>query len=204
MEKVTIVEGVAAHFREPNIDTDAIISVKYQRSLNEDPGVGLFANWRYDLDGNENPEFILNREPYRSSRIIVATRNFGCGSSREFAVWALYRFGIRCVIAESFGDIFYENCFKNGLLAIMLPPEQIEDLQTHLEQTNDPSLTVDLEKCVIRLPGRDIPFSVPEQRRTALLEGLDEIGQTLKHDEAIAEFQQQLHEEQPWIYAASQ
>jgi 3-isopropylmalate/(R)-2-methylmalate dehydratase small subunit len=201
MEKVHIVDGVAAHFRQVNIDTDAIISAKYQRSLKENPGDGLFAHWRYDLEGKEVPDFILNREPYRSSRIIVGSRNFGCGSSREFAVWALYRFGIRCVIAESFGDIFYENCFKNGLLLVTLPVDQIDELQTHLERTNDPRLRVDLQRCAIELPGRTISFSIPETRRIALLEGLDEIGQTLRHEQQIDSFQQALRADQPWVFA---
>lgn len=203
MDKVRIVEGVAAHFRQVNIDTDAIISAKYQRSLKENPGDGLFAHWRYDLDGQEVPDFILNREPYRASRIIVGSRNFGCGSSREFAVWALYRFGIRCVIAESFGDIFYENCFKNGLLLVTLGAAEIEALQTHLERTNDPTLTVDLERCTVAMPGRTIAFQIPETRRTALLEGLDEIGQTLRHETAIEAFQQGLRAEQPWVFASA-
>lgn len=203
MDKVKIVEGVAAHFRQPNIDTDAIISVKYQRSLEEDPGIGLFGNWRYNLDGTENPEFILNQEPYRSSRIIVGGHNFGCGSSREFAVWAMYRFGIRCIIAESFGDIFYENSFKNGLLLITLPPDQIDELQTYLERANDPRLSVDLETCAISLAGRQIPFEIPRERREALLQGLDEIAQTLSHEPEIADLQQRLREEQPWIFPAS-
>lgn len=205
MEKLHKVEGVAASFRRSNIDTDAIIPAAYQRSLKEDPGRGLFAGWRYDLDGNEIPDFILNREPYRAAKIIVGSSNFGCGSSREFAVWAIKSFGIRCIIAESFGDIFYENSFKNGLLPIVLPPAQIEALHDHLERTNEPVLSVNLLHCVISLAnGQHISFSVPESRRQALLQGLDEIGQTLVRRLTIDDFEDRLAQEQPWIFACDQ
>jgi len=202
MEKLTRVEGVAASFRKANIDTDAIIPAPWLRSVTFDPGKGLFAEWRYDADGKEKPDFILNQEPFRRSRIIVGGINFGCGSSRENAVWALVRFGIRCVIAPSFGDIFAENSFKNGLLPLVLPEQEVDALHAHLATANDPTLTVDLEKCVIELPdGRTIGFSVPPTRRTALLEGLDEIGQSLKHDDAIRAFQERDRAARPWIYA---
>lgn len=200
MENLPRVTGIAAHLRRPNVDTDAIIPAAYQRSLTLDPADGLFAGWRYDLDGKERPEFILNREPFRQSKIIVGGANFGCGSSREFAVWAIKSFGIRCLIAESFGDIFYENCFKNGLLPIALPSAAIETLFDHLERTNQPVLTVDLEQCRISLEnGQTIPFDVPHSRRHALLEGLDEIGQTMLHRERIERFQDRLMVQEPWI-----
>jgi len=138
MEKFTRLDGVAASLPMPDINTDAVIPASYQRTLNDDPGKGLFAGWRYDLEGNEVPDFILNREPWRNSRIIVAGQNFGCGSSREFAVWALMRFGIRCVIAPSFGDIFYENSFKNGLLPVVRAPPQVEALHEHLRAPTTP------------------------------------------------------------------
>ena len=202
MDKFTRVEGIAAGFLQPNIDTDAIIPAAYQRTLKGDPGQGLFAGWRYDLKGNENPDFILNREPFRKSKILVGGVNFGCGSSREFAVWALMRFGIRCVIAPSFGDIFYENSFKNGLLLITLPEAQVVRLQEHLSKANDPTLTVDLRRCVIELPrGVTVPFTVPATRRAALLEGLDEIGQTLKLDANIGQFQEHQKAVEPWVYS---
>jgi 3-isopropylmalate/(R)-2-methylmalate dehydratase small subunit len=194
-------DGVAASLPIPDINTDAVIPASYQRTLNDDPGKGLFAGWRYDLEGKEVPDFILNREPYRNSKIIVAGENFGCGSSREFAVWALMRFGVRCVIAPSFGDIFYENSFKNGLLPAILPQSQVDTLHEHLSRTNDPTLTVDLTRQVIELPnGETIPFSVPATRRVALLEGLDEIGQTLRFAEDIEAFQQRQRTAEPWIY----
>ncbi|NGO53746.1 3-isopropylmalate dehydratase small subunit [Allomesorhizobium camelthorni] len=205
MEKFTKLDGVAASFPIPNINTDAVIPASYQRTLKDDPGKGLFAGWRYDLDGKEVPDFILNREPFRQSRIIVAGENFGCGSSREFAVWALMRFGIRCVIAPSFGDIFYENAFKNGLLPIILSPSQVDRLHDHLAKTNNPSLTVDLEKQIIELPnGESVPFTVPPSRRTALLEGLDEIGQTLRFGDEITDFQRNQKVTAPWVYARPQ
>lgn len=202
MEKFIRLEGVAASMPQPNIDTDAVIPASYQRTLSGDPGKGLFAGWRYDLNGNEIPEFILNREPFRRSKIIVGGVNFGCGSSREFAVWALMRFGIRCVIAPSFGDIFYENSFKNGLLPIVLPEAQAQALHQHLSRTNDPALVVDLDACVIALPqGETIPFTVPPARRTALLEGLDEIGQSLNFTADIEAFQKAQRASHPWLHA---
>ncbi len=201
MEKFVRLEGIAASMPQPNIDTDAIIPASYQRTLKDDPGKGLFAGWRYDLKGNEIPDFVLNREPFRRSKIIVGGVNFGCGSSREFAVWALMRFGIRCVVAPSFGDIFYENSFKNGLLPIVLPEEQVKQLNQHLERANDPAIAIDLERCVIELKdGKTIPFTVPPARRTALLEGLDEIGQTLKFDSDIEGFQDRQRTMRAWIY----
>ena len=202
MEKFSRVEGPAASFPKPDIDTDAIIPAAWQRTLTGDPGKGLFGGWRYDLDGKEIPDFILNREPFRQAKIIVGGVNFGCGSSREFAVWALMRFGIRCVIAPSFGDIFYENSFKNGLLPIVLPVEEVERLHAHLAATNDPTIAVDLERGEIRLGnGQTLAFRVPAARRAALLEGLDEIGATLKFADDIDRFQAEQRRREPWTYA---
>jgi 3-isopropylmalate/(R)-2-methylmalate dehydratase small subunit len=204
MDKFIRVEGVAASFPKPDIDTDAIIPASWQRTLNGNPGEGLFGGWRYDLDGKEIPEFILNREPFRKAKIIVGGANFGCGSSREFAVWALERFGIRCVIAPSFGDIFFENSFKNGLLPIMLPLEDVERLHSYLSKAKDPSLIVDLELCEIHLKdGSVVSFLISDARRNALLKGLDEIGQTLAFDADIERFQQQQRSLEPWVYAPS-
>lgn len=204
MEKFTRLEGPAASFPKPDIDTDAIIPASWQRTLTGDPGKGLFGGWRYDLQGNENPDFILNRDPFRQAKIIVGGANFGCGSSREFAVWALMRFGIRCVIAPSFGDIFFENSFKNGLLPIVLPPDEVERLHSHLTATNDPTIAVDLERCEIRLGnGQVFAFRIPAARRTALLEGLDEIGATLKFAADIDRFQARQRDLEPWVYAPS-
>jgi len=201
MEKFTRVSGVAAPFPQANIDTDAIIPAQWLRSVSADLGKGLFGGWRYDGQGRERPDFILNQSRYREAKIIVGGPNFGCGSSREGAVWALQGFGIRCVVAPSFSDIFFENSFKNGLLPVALPEAQIRELLKFLETTNDPSLVVDLESCVVETPqGRRFPFVIPPARRTALLEGLDEIGQTLRHETAIAAFQARDREARRWIH----
>jgi 3-isopropylmalate/(R)-2-methylmalate dehydratase small subunit len=201
MEKFTRVAGIAAPFPTANIDTDAIIPAQWLRSLSTDLGKGLFGGSRYDQEGKENPDFILNRAPYRDAKIIVAGPNFACGSSREGAVWALQRFGIRCVVAPGFSDIFFENAFKNGLLPVILPERDVQEILGFLETTNDPSLTVDLERCVIETPqGRTISFTIPEARRTALMEGLDEIGQTLRQEAEIAAFQARDREARPWIH----
>jgi 3-isopropylmalate/(R)-2-methylmalate dehydratase small subunit len=202
MEKFRKVEGIAASFPQINIDTDAIIPAAWQRSLKHNPGDGLFGGWRYDLEGKENPDFVLNREPFRRTEIIVAGANFGCGSSREFAVWALVRFGIKAILAPSYGDIFYENSFKNGLLLVALPEDTIRRLHDHLGRTDDPTLGVDLERCVVEIPnGESVPFEIPAVRRTALLEGLDEIGQTLKFSDAIDAFQVAQRAAEPWVYS---
>ena len=204
MEKFSKVSGVAASFPEANIDTDAIISVAYQRSLKADFGKGLFANLRYDLEGNELPDFILNREPFRASKFIIGGRNFGCGSSREAAAYAVKGFGIRSVIAEGFSDIFYENCYKNGILAIVLPPEEIASLFELLDSADDPSITVDLlENKITKPDGSVVPFEIPEKRRQLLIKGLDEIGETLEHREQIDAFQARLAEQQPWLYVST-
>jgi 3-isopropylmalate/(R)-2-methylmalate dehydratase small subunit len=202
MEKFRRVEGIAASFPQINIDTDAIIPASWQRSLKHNPGDGLFGGWRYNLDGTENPEFILNREPFRRSAIIVAGSNFGCGSSREFAVWALTRLGIKAILAPSFGDIFYENSFKNGLLLVTLPDATIRRLHDQLANADDPTIAVDLERCVVEIPnGESVRFDIPAVRRTALLEGLDEIGQTLKFSDAIDAFQAAQKVAEPWVYS---
>ncbi len=201
MEKFTRVSGIAAPFPKANIDTDAIIPAQWLRSVSADLGKGLFGGWRYDVEGKERPDFILNQSPYRRAKIIVGGPNFGCGSSREGAVWALLRFGIRSVVAPSFGDIFFENAFKSGLLPVTLPESQVAELLEFLQTTNDPSLAVDLERCIVEMPhGVTFPFAIPHARRTALLEGLDEIGQTLRHDAAITAFQAHDREVRPWIY----
>jgi len=202
MEKFTAVHGIAASFPQENIDTDAIIPARYLRSLGADLAGGLFARSRYLADGKEDPDFVLNRPPFRESRILVAGGNFGCGSSREAAVWALLRFGIRAVIAPSFGDIFFENALKNGLLPVILPEAQVQELLTHLATSNDPTLAVDLGRCTVETPqGRSIPFAIAPARRAALLEGLDEIGQTLRRDADITAFQTTDAATRRWIHA---
>jgi 3-isopropylmalate/(R)-2-methylmalate dehydratase small subunit len=185
----------------PNINTDAITPMAAGRSTATDLGKMLFANWRYRLDGSEIADFILNKEPFRRSTIIVAGANFGCGSSRERAVWALMRFGIRCVIAPSFGEIFRENAFQNGLLPVALDPADCAALGAALEHAPEPVLTVDLERSAVRaLDGQALPFTVPVERRMALLEGLDEIDVILSMEKDIEAFQRADRDRRPWIH----
>lgn len=201
MEPFTVVTGIAAPMMMPNINTDAITPMAAGRSTSVDLGKMLFNNWRYNLDGSEIPEFILNRPPFRQSKILVAGANFGCGSSRERAVWALLRFGIRCVIAPSFADIFRDNSYQNGLLPVVIGAADCAALGAALEHARDPQVTVDLERCVVRaLDGREIAFNVPAERRAALLAGLDEIEVILSMETDIANFQRADRDARPWIY----
>jgi 3-isopropylmalate/(R)-2-methylmalate dehydratase small subunit len=171
------------------------------RSTSVDLGKMLFNNWRYKLDGSEISEFVLNREPFRHAQILVAGANFGCGSSRERAVWALMKFGFRCVIAPSFADIFRENSYQNGLLPVALGAEDCAALGLALETAPEPCITVDLQRCVVRaLDGREIVFSVPPERRAALLEGLAEIDVISRMQTDIDQFQQKDRSARPWIY----
>ena len=201
MEPFTVVTGIAAPMMMPNINTDAITPMAAGRSTAADLGKMLFNNWRYNLDGSEIPEFILNRPPFRQSKIIVAGANFGCGSSRERAVWALMRFGIRCVIAPSFADIFRENAYQNGLLPVVGGAEECAALGAALEHASEPQITVDLQRCVVKaLDSREISFTVPAERRTALLTGMDEIDVILGMETEIENFQRADRVERPWIY----
>ena len=201
METFTIVTGVAAPLLLPNINTDAITPMIAGRSLSADIGKLLFANWRYHPDGSEIADFVLNQPPYREAKILIAGANFGCGSSRERAVWALMRFGIRCVIAPSFADIFYDNAFQNGLLPLALPTAEHAALADAVTQANEPVVTVDLERCVLMSPdGRTIAFTVPAERRVALREGLEEIQVILRMEGEIDAFQDKDRAARPWIY----
>ncbi|MCW5772764.1 MAG: 3-isopropylmalate dehydratase small subunit [Rhodospirillaceae bacterium] len=206
MEKFVRVTGTAAPMLVENIDTDAIIPVPWMTKSNVDYGQALFANRRYvDGDGvRERPDFILNRAPFRQARILVGGANFGCGSSREHAVWALLGFGIRAVIAPSYSDIFYGNSFKSGLLPVILPAETVQRLGRLLEEgKHGHEMTVDLEACTVTAAdGSQVSFGIDPARRTALLEGLDEIGLTLKDAPAIAAFQARDRAKRPWIYDA--
>jgi 3-isopropylmalate/(R)-2-methylmalate dehydratase small subunit len=201
MEKFTVVTGIAAPMMMADINTDAMSPMAAGRSTSADLGAMLFNNWRYNLDGSEIPDFILNREPFRHSTILLAGANFGCGSSRERAVWALMRFGIRCVIAPSFADIFRENAFQNGLLPVALDTVDCAALGAALKSAAEPLVTVDLQHCELRGPeGRTISFDVPAERRMALLEGLDEIDVILRMETDIDDFQRADREQRPWIY----
>ena len=201
MEPFTVVKGIAAPMMMPNINTDAITPMAAGRSTSVDLGKLMFANWRYMLDGAEIPEFILNRPPFRHSKILVAGANFGCGSSRERAVWALMRFGIRCVVAPSFADIFRDNSYQNGLLPVVIGADDCAALGAALEHASDPQVTVDLERCVVQVPdGTKISFTVPAERRAALLAGLDEIDVILGMETDIENFQRTDREQRPWIH----
>lgn len=196
MEKFTVLEGVAAPMRTVNIDTDAIIPKNYLKTIKRTGlGKGLFAEMRYNDDGSDNPDFVLNKSAYRNAKIIVAGDNFGCGSSREHAPWALLDFGIRCVISTSFADIFYNNCFKNGVLPIKVSPEDLEKLFEDADRGSNATLTIDLEKQEIRGPdGGTLKFDIDPFRRHCLLNGLDDIGLTLEKQEAIEKFEEKMSE----------
>ena len=203
MEKFTTLEGVAAPLLRTNIDTGAIIAPIYMLSRSIDLGAKLFANWRYDAQGREIPDFVLNQPRYRAARILLGGSNFGCGSSREGAVWALMRFGIRCVIAPSFGEIFFSNACQNGLLPVTLTDTQVQDLADEVSAAPEPLLTVDLVACHIDSPtGKRTVFTFPADRRAALLDGLDETSLILRHERDIDDFQTRLWAAQPWLAGA--
>jgi 3-isopropylmalate/(R)-2-methylmalate dehydratase small subunit len=200
MEKFTVLEGVAAPLRTINVDTDAVIPKQYLKTIKRTGlGAGLFAEKRYRDDGSENPDFVLNRPAWRNAKILVAGDNFGCGSSREHAPWALMDFGIRCVISTSFGDIFYNNCFKNGVLPIRVSPEDLEKLFDDAGRGANATLTVDLEKQEIRGPdGGKIHFEIDAHRKHCMLNGLDDIGQTQQKQAKIKSYEQKAAAARPW------
>jgi 3-isopropylmalate/(R)-2-methylmalate dehydratase small subunit len=201
MEAFTTLTGIAAPLPKANVDTDQIIPARFLKSIARTGfGKNLFSNFRYREDGSENPDFVLNQEPYRKAEVLVAFENFGCGSSREHAPWALLDFGIRCVIAPDFADIFHNNSFKNGLLPIRLSREICEKLMDDARLGGNARLTVDLERCVVVRPnGEEIPFEVDPFRRHCLLNGLDDIGQTMQHTSAIDSYEEKQRAAQPWL-----
>ena len=202
MEKFTTVNGVAAPMRSINVDTDKIIPKQYLKTI-ERTGLGknLFAEMRYNEDGSEREDFVLNKLAYRKSKILVAGDNFGCGSSREHAPWAILDFGIKVVISTSFADIFYNNCFKNGILPIKVTPEQLELLFDDADRGSNATLTIDLENQKIDRPdGKAVNFEMDPFRKQCLLEGLDDIGQTLQRKGKIDGFEELQKAGQPWLY----
>ncbi|MET3897741.1 3-isopropylmalate/(R)-2-methylmalate dehydratase small subunit [Devosia sp. UYZn731] len=201
MDKFTTLTGVAAPLPIINIDTDMIIPKQYLKTIKRTGlGTALFSEMRYNEDGSENPDFVLNKSAYRGAKIIVAGDNFGCGSSREHAPWALLDFGIRCVISTSFADIFYNNCFKNGILPLVVSPEQLKLLLDDAERGANATLTVDLEAQTVRGPdGGTLHFDIDPSRKQILLEGLDDIAGTLKSDPAISGFETKMAENRPWL-----
>jgi len=192
MEKFTTLEGVAAPLKVINVDTDMIIPKQYLKTIKRTGlGKGLFSEKRYRDDGSENPDFVLNKPAYRNAKILVADDNFGCGSSREHAPWALMDFGIRCVISTSFGDIFYNNCFKNGVLPIKVSPQDLEKLFDDAERGANATLSINLEKQEIRGPdGGVVKFEIDAYRKHCLLNGLDDIGLTMVKGDKIDRFEQ--------------
>ncbi|MCX8134576.1 MAG: 3-isopropylmalate dehydratase small subunit [Roseococcus sp.] len=204
MRPFTVLTGIAAPLPLANVDTDQIIPARFLKTIAR-TGLGkhLFANFRYKEDGTENPDFVLNQQPYRQAEILIAFENFGCGSSREHAPWALLDFGIRCVIAPDFADIFHNNSFKNGILPVKLPREICAQLMEDAKLGANARITVDLERQVVVRPnGEEIPFEVDPFRRHCLLNGLDDIGQTLQHASAIDSYEAKQRATQPWLFAS--
>jgi 3-isopropylmalate/(R)-2-methylmalate dehydratase small subunit len=201
MDKFTVLTGVAAPLPITNIDTDMIIPKQYLKTIARTGlGKGLFSEMRYKEDGSENPDFVLNQPAYRKAQIVVAEDNFGCGSSREHAPWALLDFGIRAVISTSFADIFYNNCFKNGILPIKVSKEDLAKLMDDAQRGANATLTIDLAAQEVRGPdGGVVKFDIDPHRKHCLLEGLDDIGLTLVKAPKIGAFEAKLAEERPWI-----
>ena len=201
MQKFDKLEGVAAPMDIINIDTDMIIPKQFLKTIKRSGlGKSLFFEMRYTNDGDENADFILNKPSYRSAQILVAGDNFGCGSSREHAPWALLDYGIRCVISTSFADIFYNNCFKNGILPIKVTPEQRDALLADAADIENPELKIDLDlQKILRPNGATISFEIDPFRKECLLNGLDDIGLTLEKSEMIRSYEQKRSSSLPWL-----
>ena len=203
MQKFNTLRGVAAPLPMINVDTDMIIPKQFLKTIKRTGlGKNLFDEMRFEVDGKEKPDFVLNKPAYRKAQILVAGENFGCGSSREHAPWALLDFGIRCVIAPSFADIFYNNCFKNGILPIKLPQSDVDLLMDDAKRGSNAILTIDLENQVITGPdGGHVHFEIDPFRKKCLLEGLDDIGLTMEHAGDIDTFETRDRQARPWMYA---
>ncbi len=201
MQKFTTLTGVAAPFPLINVDTDMIIPKQFLKTIKRTGlGVSLFYEMRYDEAGRENPDFVLNKPAYRKASILIAGENFGCGSSREHAPWAILDFGIRCIVAPSFADIFYNNCFKNGILPIKLPQAEVDKLMDDASRGANATITVDLEHQEIHGPdGGVIRFDIDPFRKKCLLEGLDDIGLTLQKRDKIAAYEETAATTRPWL-----
>ncbi len=203
MQPFITLKGIAAPLPLVNVDTDKIIPARHLKTIKRTGlGIHLFETLRYQDDGSERAEFALNREPYRQAEILIAGDNFGCGSSREHAPWALLDFGIRCVIAPSFADIFFNNCFKNGVLPIVLPKEQVEILSREARDAENPTFTIDLDKQEIHRPtGNEVfRFEVDAFRKHCLLNGLDDVGLTMQKGKRIEDFEARQRAAEPWLY----
>jgi len=201
MEKFTTITGIAAPLPLRNIDTDMIIPKQFLKTIKRTGlGKSLFYEMRFDEEGNEVPEFVLNKPAYKKAQILVTGENFGCGSSREHAPWALLDFGIRCVIAPDFADIFYNNCFQNGILPIKLPKEQVDKLMDDAERGANATITIDLETQTIKGPdGGQINFEIDKFRKHCLINGLDNIGLTLEKEKSITAYENKAAQERPWL-----
>jgi len=211
MKKFTVHSGVVAPIDRANVDTDLIIPKQYLKAVKRTGfGPNLFDSLRYLDEGQPgvdntnrplNPDFILNREPYDKASILLARENFGCGSSREHAPWALVDFGIRVILAPSFADIFYNNCFKNSLLPVILPGDKIDYIFKEIDEQDRYEISVDLERCMVVLPeGRELSFEIDAFRRKCLLEGLDDIGLTLAKKDLIRAYEERRKQECPWLF----
>ncbi len=200
MEKFTKLTGVAAPLPIRNIDTDMIIPKQYLKTIKRTGlGSGLFSELRFKEDGSDNPDFILNQPAYKGSKILVVEDNFGCGSSREHAPWALLDYGIRCVISTSFADIFFNNCFQNGVLPIRVSREQLDQLLEDASRGSNATMTIDLEAQEIHRPdGGKMKFDIDAFRKHCMLNGLDDIGLTMQKDKSIGSFDQKFGGERPW------
>jgi 3-isopropylmalate/(R)-2-methylmalate dehydratase small subunit len=212
MDKFVRLQGLVAPLDRANVDTDAIIPKQFLKSIKRSGfGPNLFDAWRYTdvgepgMDNGKrplNPEFVLNQPRYQGAQILLARKNFGCGSSREHAPWALLDYGFRAVLAESYADIFFNNCFKNGVLPIVLPADELDELFAQVAATPGYTLTIDLEQqLVLRPDGKALPFAVDAFRKECLVNGWDDIGLTLRHAEKIRAFEEQRRIEQPWLFA---
>lgn len=201
MQKFTTLTGIAAPMPLVNIDTDMIIPKQFLKTIKRSGlGKNLFDEMRYHADGRENPDFVLNQPAYRQAEILVAGDNFGCGSSREHAPWALLDFGIRCVISTSFADIFFNNCFQNGILPVVLPQDAVDVLMDDTRKGANARISVDLEsQTVTASDGRAFRFEIDPHRKHALLNGLDEIGATLEKAPAIARYEHAMAQARPWV-----
>ena len=201
VDKFKTFAGIAAPMPLVNIDTDMIIPKQFLKTIKRTGlGVSLFHEMRYDLEGNEVADFVLNKQAWRESEIIVAGDNFGCGSSREHAPWALKDFGIRCVISTSFADIFYENCFKNGILPVTLPKEQVDALMDHAKSGANARISVDLEEQTVTSPdGETYEFEIDSFKKRCLIEGLDDVALTLEREADITSFENRRRLAAPWL-----
>jgi 3-isopropylmalate/(R)-2-methylmalate dehydratase small subunit len=201
MEKFNKLTGIAAPMPLVNIDTDMIIPKQFLKTIKRSGlGANLFDEMRFDLEGNEIPDFVLNKKAYRNAEIIVAGENFGCGSSREHAPWALIDFGIKCVISTSYADIFYNNCFKNGILPIVLKAKEVEELMKDSQKGENARIMVDLEaQTVHSSDGVEFSFVIDKFKKHCLLNGLDDIGLTMEKVSSIDEFEQRYQRQMPWV-----